>query len=153
QLLIDPTNSSNVYAVRNASGGAHVFRSTNGGSTWTNISGNLPVEATHAIALDPRNGTLYVGNESGVSASTDGGGSWSKYKTGLPNVKTNGLVLNTRLNVLAVDTYGRGMWAIALSTNPDLPIGWSDADIGSPGQPGDAYFDGSTWTVSGGADI
>lgn len=78
----------------------------------------------------------------------------SKYKTGLPNVKTNGPVLNPRLNVLAVDTYGRGLWEIALSDRPDLSAGWSAAEVGSPGQPGDAYFDGSTWTVSGGgADI
>jgi hypothetical protein len=154
QVLIDPTNSSNVYVVRNASGGGHVFHSSDGGSTWSNVSGNLPAQAAHAIALDPRNGTLFVGTESGVWASVNGGGSWSRYKTGLPNVKTNGLVIDTTLNVLAVDTYGRGMWAISLSANADLPTGWSDSDIGSPGQPGDAYFDGSTWTVSGGgADI
>ncbi len=154
QVLIDPTNSASVYVVRNAAGGGHVFRSSNGGASWTNISGNLPAQATHAIALDPRTGTLFVGNESGVWASADGGASWSKYKTGLPNVKTNGLVLNPRLNVLAVDTYGRGLWEIALSDRPDLPAGWSAAEIGSPGQPGDAYFDGSTWTVSGGgADV
>jgi hypothetical protein len=154
QVLVDPTNSSSLYVVRNASGGAHVFHSSNDGATWSNISSNLPAGAAHAIALDPRTGTLFVGNENGVWASVNGGGSWSRYKTGLPNVKTNGLVLEPRLNVLAVDTYGRGMWEIALSANPDLPTGWSDADIGSPGQPGDAYFDGSTWTVSGGgADI
>ena len=154
QVLIDPTDSSNVYVVRNAAGGNHVFRSTTGGTTWTNISGNLPAQATHAIALDHRTGTLFVGNESGVWASVDGGASWSKYKAGLPNVKTNGLVLNPRLNVLAVDTYGRGLWEIALSSRRDLPGAWFDAEIGSPGQPGDAYFDGNTWTVSGGgADV
>jgi hypothetical protein len=154
QVLVDPTNSSSVYVVRNASGGSHVFHSSNGGSTWNNISGNLPADAAHAVALDPRSGTLFVGTESGVWASVDGGGSWSRYKTGLPNVKTNGLVIDPALNVLAVDTYGRGLWEIALSANPDLAAGWADADIGSPGQPGDAYFDGSTWTMSGGgADI
>jgi hypothetical protein len=154
QVLVDPTNSSSLYIVRNVSGGGQVFHSNSGGTSWTNITGNLPTNGTHAVAYDPRSGTIFVGDFTGVWASTNGGASWSRYKTGLPNVFVNGLVLNPRLNELVADSYGRGMWAITLTTTSDLPSGWSGADIGSPRYAGDDYFDGTTWTVSGGgADI
>ena len=152
QVLVDPTNSLSLYIVRNVSGGGQVFHSSNGGSSWTNITADLPTNGTHAIAYDPRSGTIFVGDFTGVWASTNGGTSWSRYKTGLPNVFINGLVLNPRLNELVADSYGRGMWAITLTTNPDLPSGWSGADIGSPRYSGDDYFDGTTWTVSGGGN-
>jgi hypothetical protein len=154
QVLVDPTNSSSLYIVRNVSGGGQVFHSTSGGTSWTNITGNLPTNGTHAVAYDPRSGTIFVGDFTGVWASTNGGASWSRYKAGLPNVFINGLVFNSRLNELVADSYGRGMWAITPTTNPDLPSGWSSADIGSPRYSGDDYFDAATWTISGGgADI
>ncbi len=43
---------------------------------------------------------------------------------------------------------------ITHSASQSLPSGWSDADIGGPGQAGSAAYDGTTWTVAGGgADI
>jgi glucose/arabinose dehydrogenase len=43
---------------------------------------------------------------------------------------------------------------ITVSAWADLPAGWSDADIGSPGMAGSAGYTNGTWTVGGGgADI
>jgi hypothetical protein len=42
----------------------------------------------------------------------------------------------------------------AVSARAVLPSGWNDADIGSPGQPGTAFFSDGAWIVNGGgADI
>ena len=56
---------------------------------------------------------------------------------------------------LAVTAHNDDALNAATFTNVSLlPAGWGDADIGSPGEPGGATFDGQTWTVrGGGADI
>jgi len=91
-----------------------VFRTTDGGQSWTDISGDLPNLPAYAIALDPRitPNTLYVGTDNGVFASTDLGGHWSVFRAGLPNVQVVDLKLNLSLNILAAATHGRGVWEI-----------------------------------------
>ncbi|MEA2491226.1 MAG: hypothetical protein QOH21_3018, partial [Acidobacteriota bacterium] len=57
-IEIDPTDANKVY-VGTAQGG--VFRSLNGGSTWTPIFDSAQSLAIGALALDAVNGRLYVG--------------------------------------------------------------------------------------------
>jgi len=119
QILADPVDPKTAYAVRasfNGPGGAgHVFKTTDGGNQWKDISSNLPDIPTESVAVDtrPNNLRLYVGTDTGVYASTDGGASWAPYKTGLPNVQVDTLSLDTNLNVLLAGTHGRGAWEIA----------------------------------------
>jgi photosystem II stability/assembly factor-like uncharacterized protein len=117
-LLVDPTNNQIAYAVRDHFDGGHVFQTTDGGLTWTDISGDLPNLPAHTIALDPRTSpnTLYVGLDDGVYASTDLGAHWVRFQTGLPNVVVADLRLNTDLNILAAGTHGRGMWQILVGS-------------------------------------
>lgn len=80
-----PENPSIVYA-GSASGG--VFKSTDGGDTWTPMSDRLPTLAIGHMALDPSNPDhIYIGTGEGsfnwdkvygdgVYKSTDGGQSW-----------------------------------------------------------------------------
>jgi titin len=128
QVLPDSANNLMAYAVRpcfTGGPGGHVFETTNGGQSWTDISGNLPDLPVDAIALDPRSGTLYLGTDMGVYASDNGGATWQVFGTGLPNVHVSAVVLNPTDNLLAVATYGRGVWeipttrfAVATSTTP-----------------------------------
>ena len=71
-IEVDPRNRDTIYAVRAAFGGGHVFRSTDAGRTWINISNDLPNLPTWRIVIDPRNGFLYAGTDEGVF-STNGG--------------------------------------------------------------------------------
>lgn len=58
-LAIDPTNSSRLFA-GSASGG--IWRSINGGSSWTRLVTNLPVLGVSSIIIDPSNvNTIYAG--------------------------------------------------------------------------------------------
>jgi hypothetical protein len=107
---VDPTNDQIAYAVVGGTGHGHVYRTTTGGKSWTDISGNLPDLITHAIARDPTTGVLFVGNDRGVYGSADGGVFWSRVGTGLPNVSVRALELNRPLKILAAGTYGRGLW-------------------------------------------
>jgi photosystem II stability/assembly factor-like uncharacterized protein len=116
QLLVDPTNGLIAYAVRDRFGGGHVFRTIDGGQSWTDISGDLPDLPMYTIAVDPRviPNVLYVGSDSGVYASADLGTHWVRFGTALPNVQVIDLKLNTALNILVAGTHGRGVWKIPL---------------------------------------
>ncbi|RMF34310.1 MAG: glycosyl hydrolase, partial [Chlorobiota bacterium] len=60
-VAIDPSNPAVLWATcSNWASGQKVFRSTDGGSTWTNVSSGLPNVPVNCIALDPRNGNVYV---------------------------------------------------------------------------------------------
>ena len=87
RLLIDPSNSSTMYAESARSGG--VFKSTDGGLNWTAVhipSDSYGISGTYwTLALDPRNPTtIYAGSfhydsDGGdLFKSTDGGTSWRR---------------------------------------------------------------------------
>jgi hypothetical protein len=119
-IEIDPTNSMVAYAVRDnfndASNTGHVFKTTNGGANWTDITGNLPDIPTNSLALGTIQGNtvLFVGTDTGVFAAPGAGVNWSHYRTGMPNVRVSQLEINQGLNILAAGTHGRGMWEIQL---------------------------------------
>jgi photosystem II stability/assembly factor-like uncharacterized protein len=55
-----------------------LFRSTNGGNSWTKVGGNIS-EYINAIDIDPGTPSIvYVGTSSGVYKSTNSGDSWKK---------------------------------------------------------------------------
>ena len=119
-LAVDPTNRDTVYAIRSSSNGStnpnRVYKTTDAGRTWTNITGNLPSIPTYRIIVDPRNGNLYVGNDNGVWILPNGvGTTWNRFGAGMPQVQSKEMVLNQALNTLTVGTYGRSMYQLFLT--------------------------------------
>jgi photosystem II stability/assembly factor-like uncharacterized protein len=91
----------------------YIFKTTNGGKSWTNISGNLPVKAyVQIIREDPKNtNLLYAGTEIGLFASYDGGRNWLPLNLkNLPNVAIHDIVVHPRENDLILATHGRSLW-------------------------------------------
>src|SRR5262245_8563408 len=111
--MVDPTNSQIAYAVRDRFGSGHVFRTTNGGLLWTDVSGNLPDLPANTIAMEGSgpNTTLYLGNDDGVYLSNNLGATWTRFGDGLPNVWVRDLEINNNHQLIA-GTYGRGVYAI-----------------------------------------
>ena len=66
----------------------HVFKTTDGGNKWTNISGNLPRQSrVNSLVLDPSYpNTLYAGTDVGAFVTYNGGETWSQLGTGFPTV-------------------------------------------------------------------
>ena len=63
--------------------GLDFYRSTNGGSSYSNASGSMHVDH-HGLAFGPGvNPVIYNGNDGGVYRSVNGGTSWTK-RNGLP---------------------------------------------------------------------
>ncbi len=91
-LAIAPSNSDYVYVgTAPLLYTAHIFRTTNGGNSWQNITGSLPDLYPNDIAVDPVNANIvYVAFGGFLSdhfyKSTNGGGSWSDISTTLPDV-------------------------------------------------------------------
>ncbi len=83
-LAVHPTNGQILLAGVTLSGNDGVFRSTDGGSTWTNVLGGAGFPAT-AVVFDPTNGNnayAAIGPSSGTSSngvwgSKDGGVTWT----------------------------------------------------------------------------
>ncbi|MDQ3323059.1 MAG: hypothetical protein M3525_11625, partial [Acidobacteriota bacterium] len=91
----------------------YVFKTTDGGKNFTNITGNLPEKAyVHVLAEDPRNpNLLYAGTELGLYATYDGGGNWLELNMkNLPRVAVHDVLVHPRDNDLILATHGRSLW-------------------------------------------
>ena len=90
----------------------HVFRTHDGGMTWTTITTGLPTDQiVGAVRSDPiRPGLLYAGTETGVFASFDDGGSWQPLQQNLPTAWARDLIVHG--DDLIVATQGRAIWAL-----------------------------------------
>lgn len=117
-IYVNPSNPQDVITVKPSfddSDVGKVFRSTNGGAAWNDITGNLPDIPFNAVKLDKKSGVLYVGGDDGVYATSNFGGTWSRPSGGLPTVQVVNLDLMNKTGILAAATHGRGMWTLPLS--------------------------------------
>jgi photosystem II stability/assembly factor-like uncharacterized protein len=90
-----------------------VWKSTDYGTTWKSIVGNIPLGPVNVIREDPTDAKiLYVGTDTGVYVSQDGGASWVVLGANLPSVYVHDLIVHPREKVVVIATHGRGMWAI-----------------------------------------
>jgi hypothetical protein len=123
-VTVDPADSAHVYVVFNgfsrrwtntfSAGEGHVFETTDGGATWTDISGNLPDVPGDDIVLTASS-KLVEASDVGVFVASAGQGaatSWSRLGT-LPNVSVNDLQLSPDGSYIIAATHGRGLWKIA----------------------------------------
>ena len=97
----------------------HVFKTTNGGASWQDISGNLPDVPAQSIALDGgQAGTLYIGTDTGVFRTVDDGSSWIPFNNGMANVAVVELILTANNNTLFAATHGRSVYRVDLAGQP-----------------------------------
>lgn len=116
-----------VYSGWNGSGSqpGHVFRTLDGGATWTDVSGALPDEPFFTVAVDPaRPNDVYIGSEYGVYVNTSGwtGTTWTKINASqLPNVHVHQLEFSRANGKLRAATHGRGIWELNVTCPNYLP--------------------------------
>ncbi len=89
----------------------YLYKTTDYGTTWTPVAGNLPNAAINVVVQDRKSkDLLIVGNDVGVFVSTDGGARWTQMKANLPTVAVHDLTIHPRENDLVLGTYGRAFW-------------------------------------------
>jgi hypothetical protein len=137
-ITVDPNDPNTAYVMLGGSGG-HVFQTTDGGMTWTDVSGDLPDFPAYSMVIDPRsqpgapNGKIYLGTQVGVYVSTDSGASWTRFGNGMPNVVVKDLQFNQNYEELVAGTLGRGVFMISTQfTGPNV----TSAAPSTPAAPG-----------------
>jgi hypothetical protein len=121
-IAFDPADPEVAYATYGGFGGAHVWKSEDGGASWSSIDGSgrtgLPNVPVHAIVVDPKDRErLYVGTDVGVFVSLDGGDTWMVENTGFAAAVTETLALTDGAQGsrwLFAFTHGRGAWRVEL---------------------------------------
>jgi photosystem II stability/assembly factor-like uncharacterized protein len=90
----------------------HIFRTRDGGATWTEIVTGLATGSTiNAVREDPvRKGLLFAAGEREVSVSFDDGGRWQSLRLNMPATSVRDLIVKN--DDLVVATHGRGFWIL-----------------------------------------
>jgi photosystem II stability/assembly factor-like uncharacterized protein len=119
RVAVDPTDESIVYVTFNGlkwkDPQPHVFRSTDKGTTWNDISSNLPDAPVNAFAVDPvEPNRLYLGSDVGMYVSFNSGQSWWVLGEGLPVLPIGDIKIHPTTRELVTGTYGRSMYKIDL---------------------------------------
>jgi len=115
-VAISDTNPDIAYAT--FSGyvvGEKVYRTSDGGNTWTNFSGMLPNMPVNTIVYQKSAyNAVYIGTDAGVYYGNDILPLWVPYKFGLPNVIVDDLQIDYGTKTIRAATYGRGIWQAPL---------------------------------------
>ncbi len=148
RIVVDPRNSNVVYVAAqgplfSAGGDRGLYKTTDGGKTWTKILGNGEWAGVADVVMDPRNpdrllaatwqryrrewGYIAGGPESALWRSTDAGATWTKVTEGLPSGN-------------AVGRYG-----LALAPQ-DPDVAYAIVEAGTGGGFYRSTDDGASWT-------
>ncbi|MDC8011581.1 WD40/YVTN/BNR-like repeat-containing protein [Tahibacter soli] len=152
-LAVSPADPQMLYAATAppyAPASAAVYRSTDGGATWTSRSAGIAGRSPRALLVDPNDATgntVYVAvdgstvNPGGVYRTTDGGATWNSHSLGLPVTAAMALALPPRASgeparVLAGTPAGVSLLVSAPDGDDDGVDDVIEASIG------DGNFDG-----------
>ncbi len=120
RTAVAPWNADVAYVTysgfRQGSDEQHVFRTRDGGETWTDISSNLPAAPVNDL-LVARGGRLVVAQDVGVYLSRNGGRRWLRLGEGLPLAPVLDITYHRRSDTITAATFGHGVHRV------DLPGG------------------------------
>ena len=138
EIIIDPTDSNTVYVASqgplwSAGGDRGLYKTTDGGATWSNVLSDGEWTGVTDIVMDSRNPkVLYAaawqhhrtvaavidgGPETGIYRTSDGGANWTRLEKGLPkgNMGKIGLAISPKkpdvvYAVIELDNLKGGTW-------------------------------------------
>jgi trimeric autotransporter adhesin len=116
------TNDNNLLATYSNYGAAHIWATNNSGTSWTNISGNIPdIPVRWAMFYPEDNTKAMIATEMGVfeTSAINGAATVWVQNTSFPNVRTDMLQYRKSDGTVAAATHGRGLWTSTIPfTNP-----------------------------------
>jgi hypothetical protein len=125
-----PRDINKAYAITEGYGSPQkVFKTTNKGVSWVNVTGDLPpINVTDLVAHPTNDNILYLASDPfGMWKTTNGGNNWVRWDNSMPIAnKVTRLdyidsVSNGKFYVLAC-SYGRSCWIRDASTNDPVAI-------------------------------
>ncbi|MCJ7586484.1 MAG: hypothetical protein MUQ00_01065 [Candidatus Aminicenantes bacterium] len=106
-IAVDPQGSNIVFVVTNDA----VWRSSNGGTSWTKCTFPVNSWGFLAVAINKNNPSqVFVGTCKGVFYSQDRGLTWTDVSQGLSVPWVTQLYFNSANSTLYVGTEGGGLW-------------------------------------------
>lgn len=124
RVYFHPTEPNTVFIVRSGFGGSKLLRSEDLGSSWIDVSGNLPDIPHNDFMIDPKNTSVYlILNDFGVYMSLDKGENWTYESNGMPIVPAMDFSYYTdgSKRLVRVGTHGRSAFQAELN-NIILPV-------------------------------
>jgi len=163
KIIVDPHDSNTVYVASQGplwspKGERGLYKTTDGGATWSNILSAGEWTGVTDVVMDPRDSaTLYAatwqhqrtvaalidgGPESGIHKTTDGGATWTELENGLPkgNMGKIGLAISPQkpdvvYAVIELDNRKGGTWRSA-----DRGASWKKMSDTVTGGTGPHYY-------------
>ncbi|AFH50099.1 Hypothetical protein IALB_2396 [Ignavibacterium album JCM 16511] len=134
RIATDPNNPATAFVTFSGySSGNKIFRTTNYGVNWTNISGNLPNIPVNCVLVNPGDvNNLFVGTDLGVFTTTNGGNSWTQDNGSMGNVPVFDLDYRSSDNKIFAATHGRSMFVATLSGGGGTQTAQLIYDDGTP---------------------
>ncbi|MFZ1289031.1 MAG: hypothetical protein WAR79_03015 [Melioribacteraceae bacterium] len=138
-VAVHPTDANTVY-IGAAAGG--IWKTVNGGTSWSDMSGDLNQLTFGAIAIDPNNpNTVYAGTgESagganntffegdGLYKTTDGGISWTRITNGFgSHTQFGDIEVSPHNSNIILAALGSSVWSIGNQANEGV---WRSSDAG-----------------------
>ncbi|MGH2740089.1 MAG: VPS10 domain-containing protein [Actinomycetota bacterium] len=119
RVQADPRNPDVAYVTysgfRQGDDAAYILRTTDGGVTWDDITGNLPkapINDVNVIGHD-----LVVASDFGVFLSHDLGANWFRVGDNLPLAPIHELRWHKPTSTLYAATFGRSAWQVTFPSN------------------------------------
>jgi photosystem II stability/assembly factor-like uncharacterized protein len=124
-VVFAPSDPRVVYA---GLWGGGVFRSADGGVTWTAPGGRMAGQSVFSLAVDPENPALvYAGTADGVWKTASGGAAWTAFPGRLPGVPVFHLAIDPSLRQTVYAGTQKGFFRSA-----DGGRTWTPASQGLP---------------------
>jgi hypothetical protein len=123
------SNPNRLWATSTSLGGARIWRSDDGGTSWTDRSAGLPLLPLNGIEIDPSSlDRGWAAADLGVYQTLDAGATWTTYTNGLPNAFVGDLLFHRHARVLRAGMRNRGVWEIPVDgwmTAPIVGVQWT----------------------------
>jgi Secretion system C-terminal sorting domain len=95
----------------------HIHKSINNGTTWIDISGNLPQAGINDVLIVPGNeNNLFVANDIGVYVTYDAGINWYRVGNNMPIISVWDIAYNATTQRLVAGTYAKSLQTIDVTT-------------------------------------
>lgn len=112
-IKVDGNNTQRLWVTHSTINGGRVFRSDDGGTSWTDRSAGLPMLPLTTVEVDTANSNrVWVAADLGVYQSLDAGATWADFSATLPNCFIGDLLFHPHARVLRAGTRNRGVWEI-----------------------------------------
>ena len=127
--LVNGSSDQNIIACFSNYGVQNIWITSNGGTTWTAIDGNLPDMPVRWALFHPDSDTkAFIATETGVWETDLINGASTVWvpNSSFPNVRTDMIKYRTSDRTIAAGTHGRGIWSAVVP-----PAGCTSASITS----------------------